>query len=177
MVRAFPYLLLPPLWSSRNRARRRERGDLARGLVFGAVGIIVCAALFQGSYWLAGHLLDYAELGDYLLRIGLSWLFLTFLSFLAFSGVVTALSTFFLADDLRLLVAAPVASRRLFQARFFRTVVQASWMVVIFIVPVLMGVGWARCAGAGGPTAGVGAAPERGERRGRADRRPGSNRG
>ena len=80
------------------------------------------AALFQGSFWLAGHLQDYAELGDYLLRIGLSWLFLTFLSFLAFSGVVTALSTFFLADDLRLLVAAPVATRRLFHARFFRTV-------------------------------------------------------
>src|SRR6185295_17446337 len=146
-VQPFPYLLLPHFWSSRNRARRRERGDLPRGLMFGGVGLAVLAALFQGSFWLAGHLQDYAELGDYLLRIGLSWLFLTFLSFLAFSGVVTALSTFFLADDLRLLVAAPVASRRLFQARFFRTVVQASWMVVIFIVPVLMGVGWARCAG------------------------------
>jgi ABC-2 type transport system permease protein len=147
MVRAFPYLLLPHVWSSRNRARRRERGDFARGLLFGGVGLLVSAALFYGSFWLAGHLQDYAELGDYLLRIGLSWLFLTFLSFLAFSGVVTALSTFFLADDLRLLVASPVAARRLFHARFFRTVVQASWMVVIFLVPVLMGVGWARCAG------------------------------
>jgi ABC-2 type transport system permease protein len=147
MIRTFPYLLLPHLWSSRNRARRRERGDLTRGLMFGGVGVAVCALLFQGSFWLAGHLQDYAELGDYLLRIGLSWLFLTFLSFLAFSGVVTALSTFFLADDLRLLVAAPVATRRLFHARFFRTVVQASWMVVIFLVPVLVGIGWARCAG------------------------------
>ena len=146
-VRAFPHLLLPHLWSSRNRARRRERGDFTRGLLFGAVGLAVAAALFQGSAWLAGHLLDYAELGEYLLRIGLSWLFLTFLSFLAFSGVVTALSTFFLAEDLRLLMVAPVATRRLFHARFLRTVVQASWMVVIFLVPVLMGVGWARCAG------------------------------
>ena len=39
-------------------------------------------------------------------------------------------------------------ARRLFHARFVRTVGQASWMVVIFLVPVLMGVGWARCAGA-----------------------------
>ena len=147
MTRTFPYLLLPHLWSSRNRARRRERGDLPRGVMFGGVGLVVFAALFQGSFWLAGHLQDYEELGDYLLRIGLSWLFLTFLSFLAFSGVVTALSTFFLADDLRLLVASPIATRRLFHARFFRTVVQASWMVVIFLVPVLLGVGWARCAG------------------------------
>jgi len=147
MVRAFPYLLVPHLWSSRNRAQRRERGDFMRARLFGGVGLIVGAVLFQGSAWLAGHLEDYAELGDYLLRMGLSWLFLTFLSFLAFSGVVTALSTFFLADDLRLLLVAPVATRRIFHARFLRTVVQASWMVVIFLAPVLMGIGWARCAG------------------------------
>jgi ABC-2 type transport system permease protein len=149
MTRAFPYLLLPHLLASRNRARRRERGDLSRGLLFGGVALLVCGALYQGSFWLTGQLDAYAELGDYLLRIGLSWLFLTFLSFLAFSGVVTALSSFFLSDDLRLLLVAPVATRRLFHARFARTLVQSSWMVVIFVVPVLVGVGRARCAGAG----------------------------
>jgi ABC-2 type transport system permease protein len=147
MVRAYPYLLLPHLLSSRNRARRRERGDFSRGLLFGGIGVAVCAVLYQGAYWLTGHLDDYAELGDFLLRMGLSWLFLTFLSFLAFSGVVTALSTFFLSDDLRLLLVAPVATRRLFHARFLRTVIQAGWMVVIFLVPVLIGVGRAKCAG------------------------------
>ena len=147
MTPAFPYLLTPHLWSVRNRARRRERGDLVRACLFGAVGLVVFGALFEGSYWLIGQLEDYAELGDYLLRLGLSWLFLTFLAFLAFSGVVTALSTFFLSEDLRLLLAAPVAARRLFHARFLRTVGQASWMVVIFLAPVLMGIGRARCAG------------------------------
>ena len=70
------------------------------------------AALFWGAFWLTWQLDDYDELGDYLLRLGLSWLFLTFLAFLAFSGIVTALSTFFLSEDLRLLLAAPVAARR-----------------------------------------------------------------
>ncbi|OFW30890.1 MAG: hypothetical protein A3H97_19195 [Acidobacteria bacterium RIFCSPLOWO2_02_FULL_65_29] len=147
MTTPFPYLLVPHLWSARNRAARRERGDLSRGALFGGVALVVAYALFAGSFWLTAQLEDYAELGDYLLRLGLSWLFLTFLSFLAFSGVVTALSTFFLADDLRLLLAAPVAARRLFLARFLRTVVQASWMVVIFLVPVLLGVARARCVG------------------------------
>ena len=78
-------------------------------------------AIFCGSFWLTWQLADFGELGDYLLRVGLSWLFLTFLSFLAFSGLVTALSTFFLSADLRLLVAAPIDARRLFYARFFRT--------------------------------------------------------
>jgi len=142
----FTYLLLPSLWSSRNRALRREPGDLVRAALFGTVGLLVCATLFAGSFWLTLQLDAYEELGDFLLRLGLSWVFLTFLSFLAFSGVVTALSTFFLSDDLRLLLAAPVAGRRLFHARFFRTVGQASWMVVIFLMPVLVGVGVARCA-------------------------------
>src|SRR3989440_3503912 len=133
MAQPFPYLLLPSFWASRNRARRRERGDFSRALLFGGVAIAVCAALYQGSFWLTGQLADYEELGDYLLRIGLSWLFLTFLSFLAFSGVVTALSNFFLSEDLRLLMAAPIAVRRLFYSRFARTVGQASWMVAVFL--------------------------------------------
>src|SRR5262249_17281248 len=82
MVRTFPYLLLASIWASRNRARRRERGDLSRALLFGAVGVVVAGVLYQSAFWLTGHLEDYAELGDYMLRIGLSWLFLTFLSFL-----------------------------------------------------------------------------------------------
>jgi ABC-2 type transport system permease protein len=146
MSQPYPYLLLPSFWASRNRARRRQRGDLLRGVLFGAVAVAVLVSVFWAAYWLTWQLSKYAELGDYLLRLGLSWLFLTFLSFLAFSGVVTALSTFFLADDLKLLMVAPVASRRLFHARFARTLGQASWMVVAFLAPVLAGVGLARCA-------------------------------
>jgi len=146
MKGAFTYLLLPHLWSSRNRAQRREPGDLTRAFLFGGVGIGVFAALFYGAAWLTWQLQDYEELGDYLLRLGLSWIFMTFLAFLTFSGIVTALSTFFLSDDLRLLLTAPIAARRLFYARFARTVVQSSWMVVVFIAPVLLGVGLAQCA-------------------------------
>ncbi len=146
MAASAPYLLLPLVWSSRNRARRPQRGDLLRALAFGSIGVVVAAALFFGAMWLTAQLDAYDELGDYLLRLGLSWVFLTFLSFLAFSGLVTALSTFFLNDDLRLMLVAPVASRRLFYARFARTVGQASWMVVVFLAPVLAGIGFARCA-------------------------------
>ena len=146
LTRPFPYLLLPMWWASRNRARRREQGDLTRGLLFGAIGLAVIAALFAGAFWVTWQAASYDELGDYLIRIGLSWLFLTFLSFLAFSAVVASLSTFFLSDDLRLIMVAPVASRRLFFARFARTLAQSGWMVVVFLVPVLAGIGFAKCA-------------------------------
>ena len=146
ITRPFPFLLLPSLWASRNRARRREKGDAVRALLFGSVGIGVMGALFYGAFWVTWQAAQYSELGDYLIRIGLSWLFLTFLSFLAFSGIVASLSTFFLSDDLRLILVAPVASRRLFLARFARTVAQAGWMVVVFLLPVLAGIGVAKCA-------------------------------
>jgi ABC-2 type transport system permease protein len=146
MTQPFPFLLLPHVWSSRNRARRRQKGDLLRAILFGGVGVAVSSALFAAAYWLTTKLAVYEELGDYLLRLGLSWLFLTFLAFLAFSGVVTALSTFFLSDDLRLLMSAPISAGRLFMARFTRTVSQASWMVVVFMMPILVAVGVASCA-------------------------------
>jgi ABC-2 type transport system permease protein len=142
----FTYLLLPAYWASRNRVRQTGRADFARAWLFGGVGVLVFAALFWGAFWITTQLDSYEELGDFLLRIGLSWLFLTFLSFLTFSGIVTALSTFFLSEDLRLLVATPIAVRRLFYARFAKTVLQSSWMIVVFLLPVLLGVGIARCA-------------------------------
>ena len=146
MTEAFPWLLLPVFWGARNRARRREEGDGLRAALFGALGLGVTAAIFAISFWLTWQLLDYEELGDYLVRLGLGWLFLTFLSFVAFSAVVTALSTFFLSEDLRLLLAAPIPGGRLFHSRFARTVGQSGWMVVAFLLPVLLALGLARCA-------------------------------
>src|SRR5687768_3948068 len=113
---------------------------------FGVVALVVAGAIFGGAFWVTQQLAGFADFGDYLLRLGLSWLFLSFLSFLAFSGIVTALSTFFLSDDLRLLLAAPVTARRVFHARFARTVGLSSWMVVVFIIPVLAGIGVGHCA-------------------------------
>ena len=146
MNQAFPWLLLPVFWSAGNRARRREKGDGLRAALFGGVSLAVAGALFAITFWLTWQLLDYEELGDYLVRLGLGWLFLTFLSFVAFSAVVTALSTFFLSEDLRLLLAAPVPAERLFHSRFARTVGQSAWMVVAFLLPVLLALGLARCA-------------------------------
>ena len=145
-MQPFTYLLLPAYWSSLNQMTRSGRADRARTWLFGGVGVFVFGALFWSAFWITRQLDAYEELGDFLLRIGLSWLFLTFLSFLAFSGIVTALSTFFLSEDLRLLLATPVSVRRLFYARFVKTVLQSSWMVAIFLLPVLLGIGIARCA-------------------------------
>ena len=146
MSYAFPFLLTPVFQATSNQVRRRERGDAARAGVFGTIAAAVAATIFAIVFWLTWHLLDYEELGDFLIRMGLSWLFLTFLSFISFSAIVTALSTFFLSEDLRLLLAAPIPARALFYSRYTKTAGQASWMIVVFMLPVLVAVGAARCA-------------------------------
>ena len=146
LKKGFPFLLLPTWLGTANRAKRREKGDLVRSVVFGLIAIGVAVTLFAVSFWLTWQLTDYEELGEYLLRLGLSWLFLTFLSFLAFSALVTSLSTFFLSEDLKLLLAAPIPKTRLFYSRYARTLIQSSWMVLAFLTPVLLGIGLARCA-------------------------------
>ena len=55
----------------------------------------------------------------------------------------------YLSPEVRVVLAAPIPVRRVFHARFLRTLGQSSWMVVIFLAPVLMGIGRARCAGPG----------------------------
>ncbi|HQZ17537.1 MAG TPA: hypothetical protein PLD86_11755 [Vicinamibacteria bacterium] len=146
LQKGFPFLLLPTWLGTANRAKRREKGDLVRSVVFGLIAIGVAVTLFAVSFWLTWQLTDYEELGEYLLRLGISWLFLTFLSFLAFSALVTSLSTFFLSEDLKLLLAAPIPKARLFYSRYARTLIQSSWMVLAFLTPVLLGIGVARCA-------------------------------
>ena len=147
MGRTFAYLLRPLFLGARNRATRREHGDVARATVFGGIGLLVALVAFAVVFWLTLQLLEYEDLGEYLVRLALSWLFLTFLSFLTFSSLVISLSTFFLSEDLGLFLGAPLQLRQVFHSRFARTLGQASWMVLAFALPVLLGVGLARCAG------------------------------
>ena len=134
---AFPYLLLPGLLGgAQPRAAARAGRRRARRALRRHRGSWSAASIFAIVFWLTWQLLDYEELGDYLIRLGLSWLFLTFLSFLAFSALVTALSTFFLSEDLRLLLAAPVAAApALLLALRARPSARPSWMVVAFLLP------------------------------------------
>jgi ABC-2 type transport system permease protein len=58
------------------------------------------------------------------------------LTVLLASTVVTALATQYLSDDLSLLVSSPVPLPALYGARLVLTLLQSSWMVVLFSVPI-----------------------------------------
>ncbi len=69
LQKGFPFLLLPTFLGAANRARRREKGDAIRTVVFGGIAIAVAVTLFAVSFWLTWQLTDYEELGEYLLRL------------------------------------------------------------------------------------------------------------
>lgn len=58
-----------------------------------------------------------------------------------FSNLITALSTLYLAEDLKLLMALPVRQGAVFAAKFVETFIASSLTVVIFVSPVLVGLG------------------------------------
>ena len=68
-------------------------------------------------------------------------MFISLFGILILSNVVTALSSFFLAKDLDLLVAAPVDWLRLYGAKLLETTAHSSWMVVLVATPVLTAYG------------------------------------
>src|SRR5207237_562996 len=57
------------------------------------------------------------------------------------SNIITALSTFFLAKDLDLLVAAPIGRPRLYLAKLGETIVHSSWMVALLALPIFTAYG------------------------------------
>lgn len=134
-------LLIPRLHALRNGFRRRDRGGWLRAIVLG----ILVALFWAGTFWLLHRVLDYfhtvPDLGPILSQKLLHIIFLTFFAILLFSNVVTGLSTFFLSRDLLLLIPAPVTPAQLFTAKYIETLVDSSWMVLLFSGPVFLAYG------------------------------------
>jgi ABC-2 type transport system permease protein len=78
--------------------------------------------------------------------MGMVWL--TFFALLVFSNIITTLSTFFLSKDLETIHASPTSLESIFWARFTATLVDSSWMVVFFGLPVFLAYGLVFKAGA-----------------------------
>jgi len=134
--------------SLRNSLRDKQARGRAIFLGLLAGGFLVGS--YFGSLWLFGYFRSVAMdepipgmemIGDLLNRMMLSLVFLVFLSVLIFSNLVTGLSSYFIASDLELLNSAPVRKESLFLSRFFQSLVESSWMLFVFGLPVLFAFG------------------------------------
>jgi ABC-2 type transport system permease protein len=137
-------LLLSPKWlTARARAVSGERGRGARWAVLGVVGIVFWAIAFGLLYRVLSYFAGVEEIGALLAGKLLGLLLLSFAAILLLSNIIAALSSFFLAKDLDLLVSAPVDWLSLYASRLFETALHSSWMVVLLALPMLAAYGLA----------------------------------
>jgi ABC-2 type transport system permease protein len=135
-------LLLRPKWlTARARAMTNERGRAARFAMLAAVGLGFWAFIFTLLYKLLVYFRGVPELGPFLAGKLLGLILIGFFSLLLLSNIITALSSFFLARDLDLLVAGPVDWLTLYRAKLLETGVNASWMVVLMGLPMFAAYG------------------------------------
>lgn len=123
------------------RLRQERTGSRAKFLLLALTGIGFWTAAFGIAYRVLSYIQRVPDLGTLLAGKMLGVILLAFLSILLLSNVITALSTFFLARDLDLLVAAPVSWLRLYLSKLFETIVHSSWMVGLLALPILTAYG------------------------------------
>jgi ABC-2 type transport system permease protein len=130
-------LLGPKILTTRARARSGGRGRSARMIALAALGLLFWSVTIGLLYRLLAYFKGVPEIGSLLAGKLLGTLLVGFLGILLLSNVVNALSTFFLARDLDLLVGAPVDWLALYTAKLIETVINSSWMVVLMALPIL----------------------------------------
>jgi ABC-2 type transport system permease protein len=134
--------VLQPKWRT---ALQRIRHERSRGsgklLLLTTVGLAFWSGVFGVLYKILKYFRGVEELGPLLAGKLLGLVLLSFVAILVLSNVITALSSFFLAKDLDLLVSAPVDWLRLYLAKLGETLVHSSWMVALMSVPILAAYG------------------------------------
>jgi ABC-2 type transport system permease protein len=134
--------VLTPKWRTALQRLREERsGGSTKIVVLTLAATAFWLAVFGVLYKVLTYFRLDPDLGPLLAGKVLGLIFLSFVSILILSNVITALSSFFLAKDLDLLVSAPVDWLRLYLAKLGETLVHSSWMVALMAVPILAAYG------------------------------------
>ena len=135
------HVLSPKFISARARPLGKTENRSGRPILFVLIGALFWVFVFGLLYRLLKYFRGIPEIGALLAAKLLGLMFVSLFGILILSNVVTALSSFFLAKDLDLLVAAPVDWLRLYGAKLLETTAHSSWMVVLVATPVLTAYG------------------------------------
>lgn len=134
-------LLLSPRWKRfRNRVRTPGR-DRARlpfiiALIAGLWAVIYVIFVKALYYFSAEEMF-----GSIAATKLLSMILVTFMFVVIISNIITTFSTFYLSEDLELIMAAPTSSGSVYTSRFIDTLGDSAWMVLVFGLPVFLAYG------------------------------------
>lgn len=125
---------------------------IERETVYKLLFFIILGFLFAlGDYSFFFRIIEYLKgeeiIGALLITQLLDMMALTFFFMLFFSTIVTAISTMYLSSDLDLLISSPVSITSVFVSKFIQTVINSSWMVILFGIPMFSALGGVYGAG------------------------------
>src|SRR5947207_2413620 len=135
------HVLSPKFISAKARPLGKTENRTGRLILFVLIGAIFWVFVFGLLYRLLKYFRGIPEIGALLAAKLLGLMFVSSFGIVVLSNVLIALSRFFLAKDLDLLVAAPVDWLRLYGAKLLETTAHSSWMVVLVATPVLTAYG------------------------------------
>jgi ABC-2 type transport system permease protein len=136
-------LLTPRYLALRNRLTRLAPGDGLKTAVLGLLGLGFWAFMYLISFKVLSYFRTIEGLGDLLALRLMSMVLLTFFSILVFSNIVASLSTFYLSGELDILHSAPIKIGTIFRAKFIETIIDSSWITLIYGLPVFIAYGTA----------------------------------
>ena len=137
------HLLVPKWLTVRAGAVARDPGWGLRLVFLTVFGAAFWAFIYVMLFRLLKYFRGVEEIGPLLAGKLLGMILVGFFSILLLSNIITALSSFFLARDLDLLVSGPVDWLKLYAAKLLETLVHSSWMVALMAVPMFAAYGWA----------------------------------
>ncbi len=134
-------LLLSPRWKRfRLRLRDPNKEKVRFPFVIGLV-LVLWVVIYVVFYKALEYFTTEEVFGTIVAVKLLSMILLTFAFVVIISNVITTFSTFFLSEDLELIMAGPVSAASLYSERFIETLADSSWMVLVFGFPVFLAYG------------------------------------
>jgi len=146
-VRMFKLLISPKFVGFRNGLKRPRSNIKIKIVTLIGAGILFWLVLFFLFYRVLSYFSSQEIIGDILARHLLAMVLLIFFSLLIFSHIITALSNLYLSQDLELCHSLPATLTEIFLSRCFFTVIDSSWMLLVFGLPVMMAYGFVYHAG------------------------------
>lgn len=137
-LRKIACLLKPRLLSLKN-SLKREKWKPALAVITGSSFWVL---IFVLSVKLLSYLRKAEIIGELLLYKFLSMIILVFFSLLILSNIVSALSTLLLSKDLEICHSSPCSIQDVFVSRMILSILDSSWMLVVFGSPIIMAYAW-----------------------------------
>lgn len=131
-------LISPRIRGIRNRLTNEASGNRKKAIILTIVGMGFWALMFLLSTRVLLYFQSVEVIGDILAHHLLAMILLTFFSLLIFSHIITALSNLYLSADLELVHSSPAVLDDIFFSRAVNTMVDSSWMVLLFGLPIMV---------------------------------------